>query len=113
MPFDWVFQPLVLEIVVANLLSVRCALTFRAVCRRFRDIMDSKQVLLSLTNRFFPPRTVYEDQGREFRSAPKLLEYFLRRAHRAMREDAAQVSPQVTFGVQLARSPQTLASARV
>lgn len=113
LPFDWVFQPLVLEVVVANLVSVRCALTFRAVCRRFRDLIDSKHVLLPLTNRLFPPLGQYQAAGRAMRSAPKLVEYFLSRAHRAMREEASRVSPQVTFGVQLTRSPQTLASARV
>jgi hypothetical protein len=108
LPFDWVFQPLVLEIVISHLVTVRCALSFRAVCRRFRDMIDSKPILLPLCDRLFPSRAPPYDYDRAQRSAPKLIEYFLKRARRAMREEAALCSPQVKFGVQLARSPQTL-----
>eukprot|EP01108_Squamamoeba_japonica_P001532 TRINITY_DN1653_c0_g2_i1.p1 TRINITY_DN1653_c0_g2~~TRINITY_DN1653_c0_g2_i1.p1 ORF type:complete len:205 (+),score=38.24 TRINITY_DN1653_c0_g2_i1:85-615(+) len=53
LPFDFVFQDLVLRRVVLSLLTPSCVLTLRCVSKRFRDIIDEPATLGELFARFF------------------------------------------------------------
>lgn len=98
LPFDLACPNLVLEIVIEQLKSVQCALTFRGVCRRFRDLIEQRYVLMPLAVRL----GVLKPHECSAKNAAQLRTAFLKRARQMLRQMRTAV-PLVSSGIHLKR----------
>jgi len=87
LPFDWVFQDIVLEAVIGQLKTINCVMAFRGTCRRFRKLIDTKYILCAVAVRF----GVMSAAECAAKTPAALVAAFLKRAARKRRGESALV----------------------
>jgi hypothetical protein len=87
LPFDWVFQDIVLEAVIEQLKTINCVLAFRGTCRRFRKLIDTKHILCAVAVRL----GVMSAAECAAKTPAALVAAFLKRAARNGRGESALV----------------------
>ncbi len=96
LPFDFACPNLVLEIVIEHLKTIQCVLTFRAVCRRFRTLIEQRYVLMPLAVRL----GVLHKWECNSKNAAQLRTTFLKSARQILRHTRS-ATPLVTSGLHL------------